>query len=44
MFPKTGVKLASSFADVQFGAFSAMDDVHDGVRQAIEQFGDVFVI
>ena len=27
MFLKTGVKLTSSFADVEFGAFSAMDDV-----------------
>ena len=41
VFLKMGVKLASSFADVEFGAFSAMDDVHDVVCQAIELFGDV---
>ena len=35
------VKLVSSFADVEFGAFSAMDDIHDVVRQAVELFGDV---
>ena len=37
VFLKTGVKGASSFADVEFGA---MDVVHD-VRQAVEMFGDV---
>ena len=38
---KWGVKGASSFADVEFGAFGAMSNVHDAVRLAVELFGDV---
>ena len=41
VFLKMSVKDASSFAEVDFGAFGAMDDVHDIVRQAVELFGDV---
>ena len=38
---KWGVKGASSFADVEFGAFGAMNNVHDVERQAVELFGDI---
>ena len=38
---KWGVKGASSFADVEFGAFGAMNNVHDVVRLAVELLGDV---
>ena len=43
MFLEAGVEGASSFADVEFGAFSAMNNVHDVVRLAVELFGDVHV-
>ena len=38
---EAGVEGASRFADVEFGAFGAMKNVHDVVRLAIELFGDV---
>ena len=41
MFLKASVEGASSFADVEFGAFGAMNNVHDVVRLAVEPFGDV---
>ena len=37
---EAGVAGASRFADVEFGAFGAMNNVHD-VRLAVELFGDV---
>ena len=36
-----GVEGASRFADVEFGAFGAMNSVHAVVRLAVELFGDV---
>ena len=41
MFLEAGVEGASRFADVEFGAFGAMNNVHDVVRLAVELFGDV---
>ena len=38
-----GVEGASRFADVEFGAFGAMNNVHDVVRLVVELFGDVDV-
>ena len=38
---KAGVESASCFADVEFGAFGAMHNIHDVVRLAIELFGYV---
>ena len=38
---KRGVEGASLFADVEFGAFGATNNVHDVVRLAVELFGDV---
>ena len=38
---EAGVEGASRFADVEFGAFGAMNNVHDVVRVAAELFGDV---
>ena len=40
VFLEAGVEGASRFADVEFGAFGAMNNVHD-VRLAVELFGDV---
>ena len=40
VFPEAGVEGASRFADVEFGAFGAMNNVHDVVRLAAELFGD----
>ena len=34
------VEGASRFADVEFGAFGAMNNVHDVLRLAVELFGD----
>ena len=41
VFLKAGVEGAFRFADVEFGPFGAMNDVHDVVRLAVELFGDV---
>ena len=41
VFLEAGVEGASRFADVKFGAFGAMYNVHDVVRLAVELFGDV---
>ena len=35
------VEGASRFAGVEFGAFGALNNVHDVVRLAVELFGDV---
>ena len=43
VFLEAGVEGASRFADVEFGAFGAMNNVHDVVRLAVELFGDVHV-
>ena len=40
MFLEAGVEGASRFADVEFGAFGAMNNVHDVVRLAVELLGD----
>ena len=39
VFLEAGVEGASRFADVEFGAFGAMNNVHDVVRLAVELFG-----
>ena len=39
VFLEAGVEGASRFADVEFGAFRAMNNVHDVVRLAVELFG-----
>ena len=39
MFLEAGVEGASRFADVEFGAFGALSNVHDVVRLAVELFG-----
>ena len=41
VFLEAGVEGASRFADVEFGAFGAMDNVNDVVRLAVELFGDI---
>ena len=41
VFLEAGVEGASRFADVEFGAFGAMNNVHDVVRLAVELFGYV---
>ena len=41
VFLEAGVEGASRFADVEFGAFGAMNNVHDVVRLAVKLFGDV---
>ena len=41
VFLEAGVEGASRFANVEFGAFGAMNNVHDVVRLAVEVFGDV---
>ena len=41
VFFEAGVEGASRFADVEFGAFGAMNNVHDVVRLAVELFGYV---
>ena len=41
VFLEAGVEGTSRFADVEFGAFGAMNNVHDVVRLAVELFGDV---
>ena len=41
VFFEAGVRGASRFADVEFGAFGAMINVHDVVRLAVGLFGDV---
>ena len=41
VFLEAGVEGASRFADVEFGAFSAMNNVQDVERLAVELFGDV---
>ena len=41
VFLEAGVEGASRFADVEFGAFGAMNKVHDVVCLAVELFGDV---
>ena len=43
VFLEAGVEGASRFADVEFGAFGAMNNVHDVVHLAVELFGDVYV-
>ena len=41
VFLEAGVEGASRFADAEFGALGAMNNVHDVVRLAVELFGDV---
>ena len=41
VFLEAGVKGVFRFADVEFGTFGAMNNVHDVVRLAVELFGDV---
>ena len=41
VFLEAGVEGTSRFADVEFGAFGAMNNVHDVIRLAVELFGDV---
>ena len=41
MFFEAGVEGASRFADVEFSAFVAVNNVHDVVRLAVELVGDV---
>ena len=41
VFFEAGVKGASSFTDVEFSAFGAMNDVYNVVRQAAELLRDV---
>ena len=41
VFSETRVKSMTNFVDVQFGSSGAVDDVHDGVRLAIELFSNV---
>ena len=41
VFLGAGVEGVSRFADVEFGACGAMNNVHDVVRLAVELFGDV---
>ena len=41
VFLEAVVEGASRFADVEFGAFGAMNNVHDVVRLAVELLGDV---
>ena len=41
VFLEGGVEGASRFANVEFGAFGAMNNVHDVVCLAVELFGDV---
>ena len=41
VFLEAGVEGASRFADVEFGAFGAMSNVHDVLHLAVELFGDV---
>ena len=41
VFLEAGVEGASRFADVEFGAFGAMNNVHDVVCLAVELSGDV---
>ena len=41
LFLEAGVEGASRFADVEFDAFGAMDNLHDVVRLAVELFDDV---
>ena len=41
VFLEAGVKGASRFTVVEFGAFGGMNNVRDVVRLAVELFGDV---
>ena len=41
VFLKVGVKDVTCFADVEFGTFGAMNNIHDVVRLAVELFRDV---
>ena len=41
MFFEAGAEGMFRFADVEFSAFGAMNNVHDVVRLAVEMFGDV---
>ena len=41
VFLEAGVKGVSHFADVEFGAFGAMNNVQGVVRLTVELFGDV---
>ena len=41
VFLEAGVEGAPLFADVEFDAFGAMNNVHDVVRLAVDLFGDV---
>ena len=41
VFLEAGVEGVSHFADVEFGALDAMNNVHDVVCLAVELFGDV---
>ena len=41
VFLEAGVEDASRFANVEFGAFGAMSNVHDVLSLAVELFGDV---
>ena len=43
VFLEAGVEGASRFADVEFGAFGAMNNVHDVVRLAVELVGDIYL-
>ena len=40
VFLEAGVEGTSRFADEEFGAFGAMNNVHDVVRLAVELYGD----
>ena len=41
VFLEASAEDVSRFADVEFGAFGAMNNIHDVVRLAVELFGDV---
>ena len=41
VFLEASVEGESRFVDIEFGAFGAMNNVHDVVRLADELFGDV---
>ena len=43
VFLEAGVEGASRFADIEFCAYGAMNNVHDVVRLAVELFGDVLL-
>ena len=43
MFLEAGVEGVSCFANVEFGTFGAMNNVHDVVNLVVELFGDVLL-